>query len=99
MRGIRWLDNDNDNTCDCQRILSTSTAKSTATYEYTLHRDYTYTNTLPIHSATRVNSIFAPPSPTQRSPTMFLLEALSLALITTLKLAALGLTFKWLARY
>ena len=30
---------------------------------------------------------------------MFVLEACSIFLITTLKLSALGLTFRWLARY
>lgn len=30
---------------------------------------------------------------------MFIFEACSILLITTLKLAALGLAFKWLARY
>lgn len=30
---------------------------------------------------------------------MFVLEACSIVLITTLKLAALGLVFKWMARY
>lgn len=32
-------------------------------------------------------------------PSMFLLEACSLVLVTALKLTALGLAFKWLARY